>query len=187
MFCPRCGAANDEGKPACAECGAPLGPPAADPYRASVYQDAPGTNVSYAGFWKRVAAQIIDAIILNIVGTILGLIITGSSMYSIRGGGIAAGRVAGFEVVFVVIGWLYYTLLESSARQATVGKMALGIVVTDLQGKRISFGRANARFWGKIVSVVIIYVGFIMVAFTEKKQGLHDKMAETLVVNKWSF
>lgn len=193
MFCPKCGAANDESKADCAECGASLAPPAMNAYQPAptyqpvpAYQAEPGTRVSYAGFWKRFAALIIDGIILNVVGNILGFIIMGASLYSVRGGGIAAGRVAAFEAVTFVIWWLYYTLLESSSQRATVGKMALGIVVTDLQGKRISFGRANGRFWGKIVSVIIIYIGFLMVAFTEKKQGLHDIMAGTLVVNKWS-
>lgn len=74
--------------------------------------------------------------------------------------------------------------MESSAKQATLGKMAVGIVVTDMNGGRISFGNATGRFFGKILSGLIIYVGFIMVAFTDKKQGLHDMMAGTLVVQK---
>ncbi|MCI0556277.1 MAG: RDD family protein, partial [Anaerolineae bacterium] len=63
-------------------------------------------------------------------------------------------------------------------------KMALGIVVTDMNGNRISFGRATGRYFGKILSGLIIYIGYIMVAFTEKKQGLHDMMASCLVLNK---
>ncbi len=187
MFCPRCGTANDENNADCVECGASLAPPTANAYQpAPAYPDDPGTRASYAGFWKRFAALIIDVIILNIVGNILGVIIMGASFYSVRGGGTTTGRVAASEIVIFVIWWLYYTLLESSSQRATVGKMALSIVVTDLQGRRISFGKANARFWGKIVSYVIIMIGFLMAAFTEKKQGLHDIMAGTLVVNKWS-
>jgi uncharacterized RDD family membrane protein YckC len=74
--------------------------------------------------------------------------------------------------------------MESSSKQATLGKMALGIIVTDLEGQRISFGKATGRHFSKIVSGIILYIGFIMVAFTEKKQGLHDMMAGCLVVVK---
>jgi uncharacterized RDD family membrane protein YckC len=74
--------------------------------------------------------------------------------------------------------------MESSSRQATLGKMALGIVVTDMDGKRISFGRAVGRNLGKIISQIILFIGFLMVAFTQKKQGLHDIIANCLVVVK---
>jgi uncharacterized RDD family membrane protein YckC len=74
--------------------------------------------------------------------------------------------------------------MESSARQATLGKMALGIVVTDLDGNRIGFGRATGRYFAKILSALILLIGFIMAAFTQKKQGLHDIIAGTLVVKK---
>ena len=75
--------------------------------------------------------------------------------------------------------WLYWALMESSAWQATLGKKLFGLKVTDLQGRRISFARASGRYFGKIV-----FVGFIMVAFTEKKQALHDMIAGCLVVKK---
>lgn len=81
-----------------------------------------------------------------------------------------------------ILGWLYYTLLESSKKQATLGKSIIGIKVTDLNGNRISLGRANARYWSKIISALILFTGFIMAGFTQKKQGLHDIIAGTLVV-----
>ena len=87
-------------------------------------------------------------------------------------------------VATAILGWLYYALMEGSAKQATLGKMALGIVVTDTQGRRVSFTRATGRYFGKIISGIILYIGFIMIAFTEKKQGLHDIMADCLVVVK---
>jgi uncharacterized RDD family membrane protein YckC len=93
----------------------------------------------------------------------------------------------GMMMLFVVIaaaGWLYFALMESSSKQGTLGKMALSIVVTDVNGNRITFGRATGRYFGKILSGLILYIGYIMVAFTEKKQGLHDMIAGTLVVNK---
>ncbi|HET6454033.1 MAG TPA: RDD family protein [Armatimonadota bacterium] len=78
--------------------------------------------------------------------------------------------------------WLYCTLMESSSRQATLGKMALGIIVTDMNGHRVSWGRANARYWSHIVSNMILMIGYIMTGFTEKKQALHDMIAGTLVL-----
>lgn len=80
--------------------------------------------------------------------------------------------------------WLYHTLMESSRYQATLGKLAMGSIVTDLNGQRISFGRANGRFFGKWVSGAIFNIGFLMAAFTEKKQALHDILASTLVIQK---
>ncbi|MNP35907.1 RDD family protein [compost metagenome] len=96
-----------------------------------------------------------------------------------------AGRLIRFVIISNIIGsWLYYTLMESSKWQATLGKMALGIVVVDEQGARISLGIANKRYWGKIISGLTLYIGYIMVLFTEERQALHDKIAGTYVVDK---
>ena len=80
--------------------------------------------------------------------------------------------------------WIYSAVFESSGKQATLGKMALGIIVTDLSGKRISFGKASGRYFGQFLSGFILGIGFLMIAFTARKQGLHDKLAGCLVVNK---
>jgi uncharacterized RDD family membrane protein YckC len=93
----------------------------------------------------------------------------------------AAGQGLGF-VLGVLIQWLWFTIAESSKWQATIGKKMVGLKVTDENGERIGFGKANWRYWSKILSALILFVGFVMVAFTEKKQGLHDKIAGTLVV-----
>jgi uncharacterized RDD family membrane protein YckC len=74
--------------------------------------------------------------------------------------------------------------MESSVKQATLGKLAIGIIVTDLQGSRITFGRATGRYFGKILSSLILSIGYIMAGFTEKKQALHDMIAGCLVVMK---
>ncbi len=145
-------------------------------------------NYQYAGFWFRVMANIIDSIISVVIACIIAFLagitlylsmsITSSSMEEIKIASKFLGYLSG------ILGpWLYYTLLESSAWQATLGKKMLGMKVIDMDGNRISFGKANARYWSKIISAVILYIGFIMVAFTERKQGLHDKIAGTLVVN----
>ena len=81
-----------------------------------------------------------------------------------------------------MVNWLYSALMESSAKQATVGKLALGIIVTDMEGRRIGFGKATGRHFAKFLSALILGIGFIMVAFTQRKQGLHDILAGTLVI-----
>lgn len=135
----------------------------------------------YAGFWKRFAAALIDGVILMISGLVIG----GAFGFVY---GATTGTAEGAEflgnIIGIILGWLYSALFESSAKQATLGKMALGIKVTDLDGNPISFGKASGRHFGKIISTLIVFIGFIMVAFTERKQGLHDMMAGCLVVNK---
>lgn len=84
----------------------------------------------------------------------------------------------------IVISWLYFALMERSTRQATLGKMALGIVVSDMNGQRISFARATGRHFAKIISGVILVIGFIMAGFTAKKQALHDMIAGCVVIKK---
>lgn len=84
----------------------------------------------------------------------------------------------------LVINWLYFALLESSERQATLGKMVIGAKVVDEKGDRISFINATGRFFAKILSGLILFIGYIMVAFDSRKQGLHDKLADTFVVYK---
>jgi uncharacterized RDD family membrane protein YckC len=74
--------------------------------------------------------------------------------------------------------------MESSARQATLGKMALKLAVTDLEGERIGFGRATGRYFAKFLSWLTLLVGFFMAGFTQRKQGLHDILAKTLVISR---
>jgi uncharacterized RDD family membrane protein YckC len=139
-------------------------------------------------------AIIIDSIVLYFVG----MIITLPFMASMGLRGIMRGHMptspeelmplmgAFIRLILIrtVLNWLYYALLESSAWQATLGKKALGLEVTDMEGRRISFGRATGRFFAKIISALILWIGFIMAGFTEKKQALHDMIAGTLVIRK---
>lgn len=140
----------------------------------------------YGGFWWRVLAYIIDTIILNIaismIGGIMGIGI-GASMAMIETGqeSIVSTAMLMSGLLSIVLSWLYFAIMESSAMQATVGKLAVGVIVTDLDGHRISFARATGRYFAKIVSGLILLIGYIMVAFTNRKQGLHDMMAGTLV------
>jgi uncharacterized RDD family membrane protein YckC len=164
--------------------------------------------VQYAGFWRRFAAYFIDGIIVGAVFWIIAIIGFGGMFgglmmharhshnfnYSYNSDGTYNGDPAvvmsmimmclAFAAVAAIGGWLYFGLMESSAKQGTLGKMAVGIKVTDLQGNRISFGRATGRYFSKILSGLILYIGYMMAGFTEKKQALHDMIAGTLVVVK---
>ena len=140
----------------------------------------PPVKAIYAGLWNRFAASFIDSVIVVIGGFL-------PSLPFLIAEGMSTATTYPFWmilefIVSLVIGWLYFTLLESSTKQATIGKMAVGIIVTDLNGKRIFFGRANGRYWGKAISFLILGIGYIITGFTRKKQALHDIMADTLVL-----
>jgi len=140
--------------------------------------------MNYASFGKRLAAYIIDGIILSIIQIILSFAFMGSVVDTSSP---SAELPAGFTLVLGVlslIAILYFAYFESSAKQGTFGKQAMKIIVTDSNGERISFLRALGRFLGKIISSMILLIGFIMAAFTSKKQALHDMIAGTLVLNK---
>lgn len=127
--------------------------------------------MNYAGFWIRFLATLIDGIVIaTFVGIVVNLI-----------GGAQQASLS-YSLFMLAAQWAYYSLMESSERQATLGKIVLGLRVTDLQGNRISFGKATARFFGKVLSGLLLFIGYIMVAFTDKKQGLHDKLVSTLVL-----
>ncbi len=131
------------------------------------------TAIAYAGFWNRLMGMILDGFILS-------------------AGALAVGILAIFlshdktvieiisSLVFVA-SILYYIAMEASAKQATLGKMIMGIKVVDLNGNKISGGRSTGRFFSKYISSIFL-VGFIMQPFTQKKQALHDMIAGTLVI-----
>ena len=157
-------------------------------------------NTNYAGFWMRFLALIIDGIIIGVVRWIIILPILAS-----MGMGMASeiqsldaddpstalpilGTImafAGISALISTVIWIvYYTLMETSKYQGTVGKIALGLIVTDANGNKLDFSKALIRNICKIISSMILCIGYIMAGFTEKKQGLHDLIAGTLVVKK---
>ncbi len=140
--------------------------------------------MEYAGFWRRGAAATIDGIMFGTVQTLLTIAVFGGVLVGDIQQEDAGGTVILSNLVSIVAAWLYYALMESSAVQATIGKMLIGIIVTDVDGKRLSFGRASGRHFGKFISTFILMIGFIMAAFTERKQALHDIMAGCLVIRK---
>lgn len=130
----------------------------------------------YGGFWIRVLALLIDVVIL----TVVFLVLEGICNLILPLLGVA---IAG--VLELVGSWIYCAAMESSVKQATLGKMACGLVVTDLEGRRISFARATGRYFCKyVLGTLLVGLGYVVVAFTDKKQGLHDLIVGTLVWRK---
>jgi len=137
---------------------------------------------SYGGFWIRVLAYIIDAMILQFASTVLAMVGVGVVIAAAGAGDTATGAaVVLIYGLILPLNWLYFAIMESSVWQATLGKQALKLVVTDESGERIGFGRASGRYFAKILSSIIFLVGFFMVGWTQRRQGLHDLIAGTLV------
>jgi uncharacterized RDD family membrane protein YckC len=162
---------------------APAVPPPG--YTAPAYAAAT-PSAHYAGFWIRFVAVIIDGLALGIVVWPVSAIF--AVMIGVAGGrvdmpGIGIHLVRGIVVwsLLIFAGWIYEASLESSSEQATLGKMALGLKVTDEYGRRITFARASARYFSKLLSRMILFIGYIMAGFTVRKQALHDMIAGTLV------
>lgn len=151
-----------------------------------------GGEVVYAGFWKRVAANIIDSFVVGIVGGIIGAIL-GAVIGAVFGlnGGLGGGGFLAIQLVTNLVSLAitagYYAWFHSSANQATLGKMAIGIKVVRTDGEAISFARGIGRYFAFLLSSLILGIGLLMAAFTERKQGLHDMICDTLVVDKWAF
>jgi uncharacterized RDD family membrane protein YckC len=151
------------------------------------------SSTEYAGFWLRLAAHIIDHVAIGfVIGGLVSftMLIMGISLGILEDMGNPATQMI-FISYSVVIGlaslaitWLYYAMMESSSYQGTLGKLALGIKVTNLEGNRVSFVQATGRFFGKLLSSAIMSIGYLMIAFTAKKQGLHDILAGCLVLKK---
>ncbi|HIH45145.1 MAG TPA: RDD family protein [Candidatus Methanoperedenaceae archaeon] len=204
-LCQKCGTQNDARARFCRQCGNTLlgaAETAAAPaavqatytqpaytYTPSVPGYMPG-GIQYAGFWKRFIAIIIDGVLLYIVVFIVDLILAAlilpSGRYNSLSDYTAALALYGLlsTLTSIVVNWLYFAGMESSTNQATLGKKAMGIIVTDLNGGRISFGKATIRHFSKFVSILILGIGYLMIGFTEKKQGLHDMIAGCLVIVK---
>jgi uncharacterized RDD family membrane protein YckC len=168
MFCPNCGKPNDDNAKFCQVCGVSLystGAAVASPGPSAVPVTA--SSGTYAGFGARFLAFIIDFLII-----------------ALASGAVAAGTLGVGVVLSFFAPWLYEAFMLSSEWQATVGKRAMSIVVTGMDGGRISFARATGRHFAKYISAFLLMIGFIMAAFTARKQALHDMIAETLVVNR---
>jgi uncharacterized RDD family membrane protein YckC len=215
VYCSKCGANLAAGTAFCGACGTPSGTPAAAIARPvappayvggssqAPYADPAGLVVSrgftYAGFWLRVVASLIDGVIVTFAMGILlvplffltGMEANINRMAQRNGQPDPAiifgfiGMILVFAVVSILIQWLYHAYLESGEKQATWGKQALGLYVTDLTGNHVTFGRASGRFFAKMVTGMIpLGIGYVMAGFTERKQDLHDMIASCLVLRR---
>jgi uncharacterized RDD family membrane protein YckC len=186
MFCTRCGTAIAEGNQFCSQCGAPAPAAGTAPtYAPWSPATATGPVARHAGFWRRFAAIMLDGLVLGVPSYALFAVVLGASALTDPEAMTAnMGKLGLVYLVSIVGGMLYPALMHSSSLQATVGKLAFGIKVTDLQGQRISFGRAVGRYFAGWISALILYIGYLMAGFTERRQALHDVMCGTLVVSK---
>jgi len=207
VFCSKCGAALAADAAFCQSCGTPVArsevagtSTAGVSPHAGVGAIAYASNVTYAGFWLRFVAYLVDSLILGFavlalfipIFFLMGGVAIVESLPRHHGGQWQPAQIVAFVtmlITFAVVGtiakWLYFAYLESGEKQATWGKQVLGVYVTDLSGNPISFGRASGRFFAKIITALIpLWIGFIMAGFTERRQALYDMIASTLVLRR---
>lgn len=172
----------------------PYAPPMA-PVASSDY-DGQATDIVYAGFWRRAAALCVDGLIVATVNYALFFVLilvagAGSAFAMNRDPGqldpASMALVFGIYIIGPIVSALYFVLQESSEAQATLGKRLLGIKVTDAQGRRLGRGHALGRWVSHLICYVTLYIGYVVAAFTQRKQGLHDMVAGTLVVDQYAY
>jgi uncharacterized RDD family membrane protein YckC len=198
MFCPKCGKETDASGKFCQWCGADIESVQSKPIAIPEEDEGPEVGV-YAGLGRRLIAFIIDIILILLFDLVaagvfnlfrgfqnLYYYMQGVSPADLTTEGTTAALfgsiLAAYGLTLIVIPWLYYAGFESSRSQATPGKVLMNLVVTDLQGNKPTFARTSLRFFWKYISALIIFIGFIMIGFTEKHQGLHDRLSGCLVL-----
>lgn len=200
MFCPECGSSVADTNRFCRKCGVSLSPAAAAeqtprrppplptgpsvaerqeaPQAASAAPSSAATAAPratvYAGFGRRSLAFVIDFVLVMMTISIASALLVGNNSKLATGG----------VVCIVMIPWLYKAIMESSAWQATLGKLALGIRVASVEGERIGFWRATTRVLGQVLNHLSLYIGYLLAAFTKRQQALHDLIAGTVVVRR---
>lgn len=178
------------GAESCPACGEPLGDSAEEHRDENAGGNIPvRKSIVYAGFWFRAGAYLLDTATLAFVlgATVLGPILRNNHVgpsfqdaWKFYTGD--SPQATALLLLVQLASWLYFATFESSPWQATPGKKVLGLRVTDLEGRRLSFIRASGRYFGKIISSLLFGIGFVMAGFTEKKQALHDMLAGCLVL-----
>ena len=199
MFCPKCGKETDASGKFCQWCGADIASIPANPVVAPEEDEGPDIGV-YAGLGRRFVAFIVDFIIILLFDLVAMAVLSltrgiqNSYFYFVQhvpadqlttDGTMAAmlgSVIAAYGMLLIVIPWLYFAGFESSRSQATPGKLLMRIVVTDMTGNKPTFARVTLRHFAKFVSALIIFIGFLMIGLTQKRQGLHDKIAGCLVL-----
>jgi uncharacterized RDD family membrane protein YckC len=200
MFCSQCGRGLDITTQVCPSCGSATGvvAGAAQTPKPKPQHAKPASQITYAGFWLRFLAWTIDeAMLVGIGFVILGRFGSLSRLGRIFGNFdplddmdnwldvLGFGAIAFFFLFVLLISWIYHAAMESSVWQGTIGKRALGIIVTDTNGAKIDFWRASGRFFSRLVSNMIpLGIGYAIAGFTQRKQALHDLLASTLVLHR---
>lgn len=215
MFCSKCGGNVAEGAAFCPQCGQPVATaaapspsyaspttPAAPSYSPPQYPQqyaSPVPRILYAGFWLRVVAAIIDSFVIGIPFLILFFLLFASSLPELLHDQDNPAalmfaflpRILLLALIYVIGAWLYWAKMESSSWQATLGKKALGLYVTDLRGRPVSFGQASGRFWAGRGLGMVPYLGglyflisCICAGLTERKQAIHDMISSCLVLRR---
>jgi len=198
MFCPKCGKETDASGKYCQWCGADIESVPATPVAIPEDDEAPEVGM-YAGLGRRFIAFIVDIILIILIGSVVitffslvngvkyaYFMATGVHYSTLTEAGSLDAAIgpafAALGMLIIVVPWLYFAGFESSRSQATPGKVLMHLIVTDLAGNKPTFARTTLRFFGKFISTLIIFIGFLMIAFTKKRQGLHDKIAGCLVL-----
>jgi uncharacterized RDD family membrane protein YckC len=201
MFCPKCGKETDASGKFCQWCGADIEslPTAKPVIAAAEEEEGPEVGV-YSGLGRRFIAFVIDTILILLIGIVVVsffnlangikyayyLIVQRAPVSELTESGTLDAAlipiIAAFGMLIIIIPWLYYAGFESSRSQATPGKLLMRTVVTDLEGNKPTFARVTLRHFAKFISAIPIFIGFLMIGLTEKKQGLHDKIAGCLVL-----
>lgn len=173
----------------------PYAPPAAAV--ASEEGFVAGHEVVHVGFWKRAAALFIDSMVVGFayyIVMIAAMLVVGVGAFAMvgndnptAGGAALMGMMGLVYLLYPVVSAIYYAGFESSSKQATLGKMAVGIKVVDRDGRRLSLKHALGRWLSAGLNYLTLYIGYLMAAFTDRKRGLHDMVAGTLVVDRWAY
>ncbi len=171
LLCPKCGLRQRRHARYCTRCRFAL---ATQPG----WSDLEIAQARPAGLFPRFAAMVIDVVLILLAGSLLASFMTtpsvNSELYSLS--------TFWSIFVFTIVGWIYFAVMESSSREATLGKMALGIYVADKSNDRVTFGQATRRYFAKVLSALPFFIGFFMAAFTKGHQAFHDQVAGTVVL-----
>lgn len=194
MNCPTCGEPLPDGAETCPSCGKPVkgsssGAPSPESGLPPIATPAIRRSAIFGGFWIRGLAYLLDWLLVAILSVVLifaPLVALGAvpadASYSWF---VAFNRqTIAIRLLVFMLSWLYFATLESSPWQATLAKRVFGLIVTDLQGRRITFTQASWRYLAKLVFGTIFYFGFLFAAFTLRKQALHDLLGKTLVLKR---
>ena len=201
MVCPKCGNETDASGKFCQWCGFDIATIPVKPVIVPEEEEGPEVGV-YAGLCRRFIAFIVDAILILLIGIVL---ITFFSMTncvkyayyiavhvdlvsSLTEAGTADAAfgpiIAALGMLIIIVPWLYFVGFELSHSQATPGKVLMHFMVTDMEGNKSTFARVTLRHFGKFISALVIFIGFLMIGLTNKRQGLHDKICNCLVLHE---